>query len=139
MNLSVGGNSMAGIPDWLYYSSIVIVMLVSVLILELFERKERDSFQMTKFELTRYKPFKLFFKSRYVQVGIQVFVVLLFLTIIFAGFYGNQLPGRNIAPTLTWSIWWIGLIFLILFFGKMWCSPVIADLNNDGNQEIILT
>ncbi|MFQ5605466.1 MAG: 4Fe-4S binding protein [bacterium] len=113
--------NMAGIPDWLYYSSIVIIMLVSFGILEMLKHKNKGLAQTRKWELTQYRLFKIFFKSRKVQAAIQFIVVLLFLTILFAGFYGNQLPGENIAPTLTWNIWWIGLIFLILFFGKMWC------------------
>lgn len=112
---------MAGIPDWLYYASIVIVMMVSVLILEIYKRNGRGLRQHRKFELTKFKPVKLFFTSRKIQTGVQMLVVFLFFTVVFAGFYGNQLPGRNIAPTLTWNIWWVGLIFVILFFGKMWC------------------
>ncbi|MFQ5639713.1 MAG: 4Fe-4S binding protein [bacterium] len=119
MNPDMAGN-MAGIPDWLYYSSIVIVMLVSVLILEISKRKPERA-ESSTFELTKFKAVERFFKSRTTQVLSQLFVVFLFLVILFAGFYGNQHPGRNIAPTLTWNIWWIGLIFLILFFGKMWC------------------
>jgi len=115
------GNNMAGIPDWLYYSSIVIVMLVSFAILEIYKRQNRRKNQHSRVELTKFKAVRFFFKSRAIQVAIQVSVVVLFLVILFAGFYGKQLPGENIAPTLTWNIWWIGLIFLILFFGKMWC------------------
>lgn len=112
---------MAGIPDWLYYSSIVIVMLVSIAILEVFKRKQQSQLQLAKLELTQFNWVKRFFKSRQIQVAIQLLVVFLFFIIIYAGFYGKQHPGENIAPTLTWNIWWIGLIFLILFFGKMWC------------------
>ena len=36
-------------------------------------------------------------------------------------FIGSQEPGRNLAPVLTWNIWWIGLIFLVLFAGNLWC------------------
>lgn len=112
--------SMAGIPDWLYYSSIVIVMLVSIVLLEFFNRRGTQR-AAAKYELTQFKWVKWLLKSRYTQLSVQVLLVILFGLIIFAGFYGNQHPGRNLAPTLTWNIWWIGLIFLILFFGKMWC------------------
>ncbi len=110
---------MAGIPDWLYYSSIVIIMLISLLIVE-FSGKSTP-LSGPRIDLARMPFVRLFFKSRKVQLSIQLTVVALFLLIIMAGFYGNQHPGRNIAPTLTWNIWWIGLIFIILFFGKMWC------------------
>ena len=113
--------AMAGIPDWLYYSSIVIVMLVSFAVLQVSRRREDAFVQGPRFDLTRFGPFKFFWQSRGVQAAIQLSIVFLFLLIIFSSFYGNQMPGENIAPILTWNIWWIGLIFLILFAGKMWC------------------
>ena len=114
---------MAGIPDWLYYASIVIVMLVSFILLETMHRKpgKKASNGRLKFELTRFKPVKYFFRSRAIQLFFQLSFVFLFGVVLFAGFYGDRNPGRNIAPTLTWNIWWVGLIFVILFFGKMFC------------------
>src|SRR5262249_4548552 len=38
-------------------------------------------------------------------------VALLLLTIL-AGFWGNQNPYRNIAPTLVWIIGWVGLAYV---------------------------
>jgi len=49
-----------------------------------------------------------------------VFVVF-FLVIVAAGLFGNQNPAMNIAPLLTWTIWWAGLVFLVLYAGKAWC------------------
>jgi len=119
------GMNMAGIPDWLYYSSIVMVMLISFIILEIFKKRNAQTNTQAntykKYELTRFKPIRFFFKSRIVQFFIRSGVTVVFFLIIYAGFYGNQHPGKNIAPSLTWNIWWIGLIFLILFLGKMWC------------------
>jgi ferredoxin len=48
-------------------------------------------------------------------------MVFAFLTIIAAGLFGNQNPALNIAPLLTWTIWWCGLVVLIMFAGKAWC------------------
>ena len=112
--------TMAGIPDWLYYSSIVIVMVISFAVLEL-TRKRAARARPATFELTRWRFVTGFFKSRWTQTIIQALVVFLFGVVIYAGYYGNPLPGENIAPTLTWNIWWVGLIFIILIMGKMWC------------------
>jgi polyferredoxin len=113
--------NMAGIPDWLYYSSIVMVMLISFVILEVFRKRNSASKEYKKFELTRFKIVQYFFKSRLVQFLIRGVVAILFFLVVYAGFYGNQHPSKNIAPSLTWNLWWVGLIFLILFLGKMWC------------------
>src|SRR5262249_16761574 len=43
----------------------------------------------------------------------------LILTVI-AGFFRNQDPYRNIAPTLVWIIWWVGFAMLSAFAGDLW-------------------
>ena len=116
--------SMAGIPDWLYYSSIIIILILSLFLLEFLKSKKPSAGNKNrykKYELTKFKIIIKLIESRLFQFINQAFVSILFIFILFAGFYGKQLPGKNIAPILTWNIWWIGLIFIILFFGKLWC------------------
>jgi len=59
--------------------------------------------------------------SRVFRFGLQAFFVAAFLLIIAAGLFGNQNPSLNVAPILTWTLWWALLIVLILFFAKAWC------------------
>lgn len=61
-------------------------------------------------------------KSKWFQPILQVPVVVAFGVVIFAGLYGNPDPARNIAPVLTWNIWWMGLIFFAFFAGEIWCT-----------------
>ena len=44
----------------------------------------------------------------------------LLMLIVTAGFCGNQDPYRNIAPTLVWIVWWVGLAFFSAFVGDLW-------------------
>ncbi len=60
-------------------------------------------------------------RSRPFRFVLQAIVSVLFLVIIAAGIFGNQNPALNIAPILTWTIWWGLLPILILFAGKAWC------------------
>ncbi|MFN0055382.1 MAG: YHS domain-containing protein [Planctomycetales bacterium] len=60
-------------------------------------------------------------KSRRVRFAAQAVIVALFFLVIAAGLFGNQNPALNIAPILTWTIWWGGLVILIMFAGKAWC------------------
>jgi len=60
-------------------------------------------------------------RSRVFRFLLRAVVVALFVLIIAAGLFGNQNPALNIAPILTWTVWWGALIVLILFAGKAWC------------------
>src|SRR2546421_4407267 len=44
----------------------------------------------------------------------------LFLLVLLAGFFGNQNPYRNIAPTMVWVIGWVGLAYVSVVFGNVW-------------------
>lgn len=113
---------MPGIPNHVFFASAVIVLILSFVI---FERRGSDARSRRRpywrFELTRGRWLRRAMKSRWFQPAFQIPVVIVFVTVIVAGLIGSQQPGRNIAPVLTWNIWWIGLVFLVLFFGNLWC------------------
>jgi hypothetical protein len=46
----------------------------------------------------------------------------LFVLIVIAGFFGSQDPYRNIAPTLVWITWWVGLAIFSAFIGNLWAA-----------------
>jgi hypothetical protein len=46
-------------------------------------------------------------------------LILLALTIV-AGFLGDQSPYKNIAPTLVWIIFWVGMTFASALIGNIW-------------------
>jgi hypothetical protein len=51
--------------------------------------------------------------ARAVSVG-------MLMLIVFAGFFGNQDPIRNIAPVMIWIIGWVGLGVLCSLLGDVW-------------------
>ncbi|MFT4927482.1 MAG: polyferredoxin [Phenylobacterium sp.] len=53
---------------------------------------------------------------------LKIVFALLFLLIIFAGLSGTAIPERNLATTLTWNLWWSGVVIAILFTGSAWCA-----------------
>ena len=121
---------MPGIPNEVFYAGVGLILLLSFV---LFERASKRTVQTTggggsredrpyfRFELTRFAWLRRMIKSRWFQPAVQLPVVIGFLAVIVIGLIGNQQPGRNIAPVLTWNIWWIGLIFLVMFAGNLWC------------------
>jgi len=115
---------MPGIPNWVFFTAGVIILLLSFGVFERYgHRKDPRSRRRAywRFELTRWGWLSRAMKSRWFQPAVQLPVVIGFLAVIVAGLVGSQQPGRNIAPVLTWNIWWIGLIFGVFFFGNLWC------------------
>ncbi|MBI4275914.1 MAG: hypothetical protein HY659_14565 [Rhizobiales bacterium] len=53
-------------------------------------------------------------------LAIKLAALGLFVITILAGFFGNQNPYQNIAPTLVWVIGWIGLVYVSAFAGDVW-------------------
>jgi hypothetical protein len=46
--------------------------------------------------------------------------VVLFVLTLWAGFAGAQDPYRNLATTMVWIIWWVGLAFVCALIGDLW-------------------
>jgi hypothetical protein len=53
-------------------------------------------------------------------VALRVAALGLFALVILAGLIGDQNPYRNIAPTLVWIVWWVGLAYVQAFAGDLW-------------------
>jgi hypothetical protein len=51
---------------------------------------------------------------------LKLFGLALFIVTIMAGFRGQQDPYRNIAPTMVWIIWWVGIAYISAFIGNFW-------------------
>ncbi|MGO4380871.1 hypothetical protein [Pseudoduganella sp. RAF53_2] len=50
----------------------------------------------------------------------RLIVLLLYLLVLFAGFFGVQSPIKNIAPAMIWAIWWVGMAYLSALVGDVW-------------------
>ena len=141
-------HSMWGLPGWLYYASVAGILLLSFLLLEWRavlgrRQRQRNPAPMGEVALagrasvfsTMYEadagPLRIdLFQLRWLRgllihplfrFGLRLVMVLAFAVILVAGLFGNQLPSKNIAPLLTWTVWWGGLVWLVLYFGKLWC------------------
>jgi YHS domain-containing protein len=175
-------HTMWGIPTWLYYGSIALVLIVSFGVFDLLSRRSvkavdrqtsgrhsrrvinRDEIRgagerlfgggqvgyggatsvalpivsagalessravgedctvrSDRFDLLSLGFIRSAVRSRVFRFVCQMFFSVSFLVIIAAGLFGNQNPALNIAPILTWTVWWGMLIILIMFAGKAWC------------------
>src|SRR5438445_7486930 len=51
---------------------------------------------------------------------LKLIAAFLFILAVTAGFIGDQDPYFNIAPTLVWILWWVGLATVSAFLGDLW-------------------
>ncbi len=117
---------MAGVPRWLFLGGVGAVLAVSFAAVELLDRGTRRTKRSRRWNVLSLSLLGRCARSRWSKPLLQVPVFALFGLIVYAGLAGD--PVVNVAPTLTWTIWWAGLIFLILFFGKAWCFVCPWDL-----------
>jgi hypothetical protein len=117
------GSGLAGLPAPLYYASIAIVLILSFALFEWQGAREAAGERAAppRLDLLDLRWLRALIVHPATRVVLQVILVGWFALIIAAGLFGNQLPTKNIAPVLTWTVWWGGLILLILYVGKAWC------------------
>ena len=53
-------------------------------------------------------------------LAVRLAALALFIVTVLAGLFGDQNPYRNIAPTLVWIIFWVGLAYVAAFIGDVW-------------------
>jgi len=110
---------MCGMPTWLFLTSVALVLIVSFVAVEVLNRGGRSPGSYWAFNLLQWGWLKNFVKKPYFRFCFQFPMFLVFCFIVYAGIFGHGVI--NIAPILTWTIWWTGLVFLVLFLGKAWC------------------
>ena len=113
-------HTMWGIPNWLYYSSIAFIMALSFGVFEIGPGHQTDQ-KPARVNLFGIVGLRRFVKHPLTRFGLRLFFVMFFILIIAAGLFGTQISSDNIAPLLTWTIWWGGLVLLILYTGSAWC------------------
>jgi polyferredoxin len=109
---------MAGIPRPLFLGAVGLVLIISFCLVEYLNRGplRRGDY---RWDILSLRIVAWCFRQPWLKPLLQVPIFVLFCFLIYAGFAGDQVV--NITPVLTWTVWWAGLIFLVLFLGKAWC------------------
>ena len=50
----------------------------------------------------------------------KVAAVGVFVLVVAAGLFGDAAPTKNLAPTMVWVIWWVGLAYASALVGDVW-------------------
>lgn len=58
------------------------------------------------------KPFVLFM--------VRLIGVIILITAIISGYWGDTNPYNNVTPVLVWVIWWVGVVYFSVLVGDLW-------------------
>ena len=84
-------------------------------------------------DLLKNRVAKWFVKSRWPQLILILFSMLLIYIVILTSFFGTKVSGRNLGVLLMWSLWLFILIAILTpWGGRLWCTicplPFFGDL-----------
>jgi ferredoxin len=86
-----------------------------------------------RFELTKFKPIRKLFKSRWFPLLIILINLFMFTIILLAGFVGGYSSGNyNFGIMIVWILWWVMLMFVLVpGLARSWCLmcpfPIFSD------------
>jgi len=107
------------LPLSLYLLGTAAAVVVTFVIVGLFVRAAPRAQTYLRVDLLAHPLGRLIAHSR-VALTVRLVSFVLFVVTVLAGLWGSQNPLRNIAPTMVWIIWWVGLAYVSAFFGNLW-------------------
>ncbi|MFQ5914879.1 MAG: hypothetical protein ACE5JS_17060 [Nitrospinota bacterium] len=107
------------VPLWLYLIGAGAAVVLSFVVMALFVRGAPELHGYPRFNLLRWRAGRLLAHS-YTLSFIRLLSVSLFILILAAGLFGNQDSLENIAPTLVWVLWWVGMAYVCALLGDVW-------------------
>lgn len=109
-----------GIPLWMAMGGVIGIIALSHVVIT---RTHTPGKSYKRFDLLKLPFAKSLIATSWFPMLMQGGSIALFALVIYAGLFGSQrtFPVANIAPVLTWNIWWSLLIFFILIGGSLFC------------------
>ena len=112
-----------GLPDlWLWFVVALMLLAVIWVLVRIPAKSSEQGFILIERIPVLGQLARLFSASPWPLVIFKFISVALFLIVIAAGLWGTPIPERNLATTLTWTVWWAGLIITVFFLGSAWCA-----------------
>ena len=124
-NMPEGGMMVhAGLPSFWVWGVVILMVAISVRALRLPRRSNPPAvrlFSLHKLPVVG-AVVRFMTASPWPLTLLRIVFVLLFCLVVYAGLWGTPLPERNLATTLTWTVWWSLVVISVFFMGTAWCS-----------------
>ena len=107
------------VPLYLYVSGAGLAVALSFAAIGYFLRGRRDHGGYPTFNLLQLRAGRLLAHPA-LLLPVRAASVALFLLTVAAGALGSQAPIENLAPTMVWILWWVGIAYVSALLGNVW-------------------
>lgn len=107
------------VPLYLYITGAGAAVAFSFVVIGLFIRATAGPHAYSRLNLLQWSAGRALVHPAVVQ-SIRAASVGLYLLVIVAGLIGDASPVENLAPTMVWVIWWVGLAYVSALVGDVW-------------------
>ncbi len=107
------------VPLSLYIAAAALAVACSFVVIGLFVRGAPGLRTYPRANLLRSRAGR-FLAHPAILLSLKVASTGTLLLVVLAGLLGNQHPLRNVAPTMVWVIWWVGLAYVSALAGNLW-------------------
>ncbi len=107
------------IPLWLFLTGAGAAVALTFAVLALFSAAAPGLHGYPRLNLLRFGVARGI-ADPVVLFVLQAIAVGVLLLIIVAGLIGHQSPFKNIAPTMVWVLWWVGMAYISALIGDVW-------------------
>ena len=102
---------------WVLGAGITIVL--SFILIAMFATTTFEQFHYSRINLLKSGFFRMLIKP-FVLFLIRLIGVIILVTAIIAGYWGDTNPYNNVTPVLVWVIWWVGVVYVSVLVGDLW-------------------
>ena len=107
------------VPLYLYVSGAGIAVALSFAAIGYFLRGQRGRGGYPTFNLLQLRAGRLL-AHPILLLAVRAVSVVLFLLTVAAGALGSQAPIENLAPTMVWILWWVGIAYVSALLVNVW-------------------
>lgn len=107
------------IPLWLWLGGAALTVVLSFAVVIDFLPAKFSTPEYPRKDISNSLPVRMMINQFSLWSMRGVFAALVLLTIA-AGVFGEQTPQNNLAPTMVWVIFWVGLTFAVALLGNFW-------------------
>ena len=107
------------VPLYLYVTGAGLAVALSFAAIGYFVRGQHGLGGYPTFNLLQLRAGRLL-AHPVLLLAVRVVSVALFLLTVAAGALGTQAPIDNLAPTMVWILWWVGIAYVSALLGNVW-------------------